>query len=467
MVLTKALLNRSITSIAKQPLIKATKEASGASISTLSNGIRVASHDQKGHFCALGVFIDAGPRYEPAHLRGLSNFVERLSLKSTLHKSRSDVAGIIERVGSNVTSTCGRENIIVQGSVFRHDFETTLELFADTVRYPQITEDEMDEVRGTIDWELNNNYDKPEWLIPELAHQTAFANNTYGIPQYTPLGILNDITRDQVEEYRKLFYRPSRIVLASVGVPHDLFCEYAEKYFGSMKEPQYMQPVVEPVKYTGGELIHENDAKDLTSIFLGFESPRLEDPDLYAASVLQILLGGGDSFSAGGPGKGMYSRLYTRVLNRMPWVESITATNVCHKDSGLFGFQGKVPHGIAPNFLSIIGSEIRAILDQKIYPEEIQRAKNQLRSSLFMALEAKLVSVEDMGRQIQMTGRRICPKEMSEKIEMVTEEDIKRVFAKIVSKRPTFVLSGKKTRIPDIADFEAQFGLGRRMSIKN
>lgn len=30
----------------------------------------------------------------------------------------------------------------------------------------------------------------------------------------------------------------------------------------------------------------------------------------------QVLLGGGDSFSAGGPGKGMYSRLYREVLNR-------------------------------------------------------------------------------------------------------------------------------------------------------
>ena len=40
------------------------------------------------------------------------------------------------------------------------------------------------------------------------------------------------------------------------------------------------------------------------------------DPDLVAMCVVQILLGGGDSFSAGGPGKGMYSRLYRELLNR-------------------------------------------------------------------------------------------------------------------------------------------------------
>jgi len=33
--------------------------------------------------------------------------------------------------------------------------------------------------------------------------------------------------------------------------------------------------------------------------------------------VLQHLLGGGNSFSAGGPGKGMYSRLYREVSNTL------------------------------------------------------------------------------------------------------------------------------------------------------
>lgn len=37
-------------------------------------------------------------------------------------------------------------------------------------------------------------------------------------------------------------------------------------------------------------------------------------------TVLTYLLGGGNSFSSGGPGKGMHSRLYTRVLNQYHWV---------------------------------------------------------------------------------------------------------------------------------------------------
>lgn len=44
---------------------------------------------------------------------------------------------------------------------------------------------------------------------------------------------------------------------------------------------------------------------------------------LYQAGlrVLEIFLGGGSSFSAGGPGKGMYSLLYSQLLNRYHWME--------------------------------------------------------------------------------------------------------------------------------------------------
>ena len=47
-------------------------------------------------------------------------------------------------------------------------------------------------------------------------------------------------------------------------------------------------------------------------------------------------MGGGGSFSAGGPGKGMYTRLYTNVLNRYHWLYSATAYNHTYIDTGLF-----------------------------------------------------------------------------------------------------------------------------------
>ena len=56
----------------------------------------------------------------------------------------------------------------------------------------------------------------------------------------------------------------------------------------------------------------------------------------YFLQVLNMLMGGGGSFSAGGPGKGMYTRLYTNVLNQYHWMYSAAAYNHAYADTGVF-----------------------------------------------------------------------------------------------------------------------------------
>lgn len=44
--------------------------------------------------------------------------------------------------------------------------------------------------------------------------------------------------------------------------------------------------------------------------------PLPQEADFIPFAVLNMMMGGGGSFSAGGPGKGMFTRLYLNVLNR-------------------------------------------------------------------------------------------------------------------------------------------------------
>lgn len=50
-------------------------------VTTLSNGIRVASDPTPGHFVAAGVYVDAGSRYESERTRGAGHMVDRLGFK--------------------------------------------------------------------------------------------------------------------------------------------------------------------------------------------------------------------------------------------------------------------------------------------------------------------------------------------------------------------------------------------------
>ncbi|KAL6513669.1 hypothetical protein OROHE_019529 [Orobanche hederae] len=108
-----------------------------------------------------------------------------------------------------------------------------------------------------------------------------------------------------------------RMVLAASGVDHDRLLEYAGSLLSDL--PNVLRPPAPKPIYTGGKFRVQGDP-GVTHFALAFELPggwiKLKDAIL---SVLQMLMGGGGSFSAGGPGKGMYSRLYPRVLNEHLW----------------------------------------------------------------------------------------------------------------------------------------------------
>ena len=248
---------------------------------------------------------------------------------------------------------------------------------------------------------------------------------------------------------------------------------------------------LQPSYYTGGFLSLPplpppiNPALPaLSHIHLAFEALPISSDDIYALATLQTLLGGGGSFSAGGPGKGMYSRLYTNVLNQHGWVESCVAFNHSYTDSGLFGISSSCSPRKVMNMLDVMCRELQALtLDtgfSALQTAEVNRAKNQLRSSLLMNLESRMVELEDLGRQVQVHGRKVGVREMCRKIEELTVQDLRRVARIVVggmvenpgigSGAPTVVLQegeeeGMVTKVlkwEEIQDRIDRWKLGRR-----
>jgi processing peptidase subunit alpha len=103
----------------------------------------------------------------------------------------------------------------------------------------------------------------------------------------------------------------------------------------------------------------------------------------------------------------MYSRLYTNILNHFPQIDHCASFHHIYTDSSLFGLfasfvpytsrnQGNTPAQIMPHLVH----QLSLLLYQAVPKPELSRAKNQLKSSLMMALESQTVEVEDLGRQV-------------------------------------------------------------------
>lgn len=486
-------------------------------ITELPNGVRVATEALPGHFSGIGVYVDAGSRYENAGLRGVSHIIDRLAFKSTTKRTGDEMLESLESLGGNIQCASSRESLMYQSATFNSAVPTTVALLAETIRDPLITEEEVQQQLETADYEIGEIWSKPELILPELVHMAAYKDNTLGNPLLCPKERLAEIDGNVVRSYRNAFYKPERIVVAFAGVNHDEAVRLTERYFGDMRKGEgpslsgvgsdaevraptdqttpystapstsYASPssphqepsrllskipffknlstsaphhaavsehghaslrpsdldLTAPSRYTGGFLSlpkippPPNPALPrLSHIHLAFEALPISSEDIYALATLQTLLGGGGSFSAGGPGKGMYSRLYTNVLNQHGWVESCVAFNHSYTDSGLFGISSSCSPARVSNMLDVMCRELHALtLDtgfSAIQQGEMSRAKNQLRSSLLMNLESRMVELEDLGRQVQVHGRKVGVKEMCRKINALTVKDLRRVAKQVL-----------------------------------
>lgn len=74
---------------------------------------------------------------------------------------------------------------------------------------------------------------------------------------------------------------------------------------------------------------------------------------------------------------------------------------------------------------------LRMIADQfrkmdQVTEEELKRAKNALKSSIWMNLESRAVVLEDLGRQLLMSGKVLSGQELCDKVDQTTPQDIQK-----------------------------------------
>jgi len=251
-----------------------------------------------------------------------------------------------------------------------------------------------------------------------------------------------EISHETIHQFRNQHFLPNEMVLSATGLSHSDLVHIANQYFGHL-EPSTPSPTNEsnyvggeyrltipPRKQLEGQVLPLMDKDNLTRIGLAYEIPDgWHNKDLVPICVLQTLLGGGNAFSAGGPGKGMYSRLYREILNRYHWVESSEAFTIFHANSGLFGIQGSTchPSSKSKELVQVFMEHFYKCCNVKPSDIEVTRAKNMLKCNVLSQLESRLVIMEDLGRQILTYGKREGMVDMLNKIDAVTPEDIQRV----------------------------------------
>merc|ERR1719478_1675676 len=425
----------------------ASSAAVSTQLTTLASGLRVVTENTPGATTCLGVFVGSGSRNETDASAGATHMLEHMAFKTTSSRSHFRTMHEVEHMGANLVAQAGREELVYSAESLSEQAPAVLEIMADALQDPSFLSHEVDEQKEVVGVELAEAAFNCQNLATEAAHMAAYGNTGLGRSLMASARGLSNLTPESLKAYNSEIMTAGNIVIAASGVEHEAFCKQAESLFSGLASGA--APAEEKAKYLGGQYAVpvEQTFDGLAHVVLGFQGPSWDDKELIPMCVLHTLMGGGGSFSAGGPGKGMYSRLYTGVLNKHGWVQNATAFNSCYKDSGLFGIYGAAEPRNLPNLVQVLAEQLKG-MGKNITDEELSRAKNMTKSSVLMNLESKPIILEDIGKQVLCYGKRLTAEEVCSQIDAVTAADITKVAQKMMGSEITYSAYGEIHSLP-------------------
>jgi len=455
-------------------------------VTELDNGLRVASIETYGQVCTFGMVSNCGSRLEDETNTGVNHLMELLAYNGTTGEGSMDASSFtnrMDRLGGATFASSGREQFLYCVDVLRPNVEDAMGMLASSVLHPRLEESDVDDVKRIVEYQWMDL--PPEIKMGEGLQIAGYGKleggegtrQQLGRPHFCPLEALPNLSADKIRDFRdEYLLAPEEMVIAGAGIGHDEFVSMAEKHFGHLKRKRvlshqqkglqleqnpYPSSII-PSTYTGGDYrLVANTIDKFTRVSLAFPTGGWHSSDLVPACVLVQLLGGGSSFSAGGPGKGMYSRLYRQVLNRYHWVNSAEAFSSFHSESGLLGISGSCHSDKSGDMTRTIAEHLLKLAAHPVSDEELDRARNMLKCNVLTQLESRLVLFEDLGRQILTYGKREGIEDVCNKVDAVTANDIRNLVRRVVLEEgniPTLSTVGDEVdNVPKQEDIEKWF----------
>lgn len=120
-------------------------------VTTLPNGLRVATESNLASRTAtVGVWIDAGSRFETEETNGTAHFLEHMIFKGTERRNARQLEEEIENMGGHLNAYTSREQTTYYAKVSQSDVPTALDILADILQNSKFEENRIIRERDVI-----------------------------------------------------------------------------------------------------------------------------------------------------------------------------------------------------------------------------------------------------------------------------------------------------------------------------
>jgi predicted Zn-dependent peptidase len=386
---------------------------------TLPNGLLVLT-ERMPHLrsVAMGVWIDSGSRDETLAVNGISHFIEHMVFKGTTTRSASQFAREVDAIGGNLDAFTGKETICFNIKVLDENVPAALDLLTDLVLHPTFAAEDILKEQGVILEEIKMDEDNPDYLVHELFTQNFWKGDALGRPILGTAKTVSSFNQAIVlDEYARRFTPANMVFTAAGNLDHDTFVEQVAAAFTSLSatSSSRLDRTAAPQAFPHLTLKNKKSLEQV-QFCLAVPSLPVADPDRYAAFLLNSILGGG-----------MSSRLFQAIREDRGLAYSIYSEMNPFRDTGSLAVYAGCSATNTREVLALTLAEFTRIKAEPVAPEELERAKNQIKGNMVIGLESSSSRMSSLARQQMYWGRFFSIDEITAEIDRVTAADLQRL----------------------------------------
>jgi len=384
----------------------------------LDNGLKIACLPMpKMKSISLGIWINAGGRYEEEKLSGISHFLEHLVFRGTEKRSARQIKEAIEGVGGTLNAFTAEEFTCYFVKIPYQYLELSLDVLSDLVLSARLEKEDMEKERMVILEEIKMYKDLPMHYVQELLGGLLWPGHPLGKFLCGTFESISQMKREDIISYRDRFYQPQHMnVIACGAIKTDDFIKIAKRYFSSLKKGEKITFSKVEIKQDKVQTNFLEKDTEQTHISLGVHGLPRAHRDRFALTLLHIILGAN-----------MSSRLFEEVREKRGLAYEIGTQIKRFQDTGAFVVNAGVEHKKASEAIKVIIQELIKIKNEPVDKSEFKRAKEYFIGQFLLALEETMEHMLWLGENVTALNKVYTPEEILKELDKTKIEDIQRV----------------------------------------
>ena len=339
----------------------------------LSNGVvayLVEDHDLP--LISVSTLVRTGQYLDPDGKQGLAALTgSQIRAGGTTSKTAEEFDEAADFLAAIIVTGVGPTQGTASLNLLSKDIDKGLALYFDMLRNPRFQEDRLALAKSQALQNMERRNDRTDAIEGREWSRLMYGANHFSARETTKASI-ESITRDDLIAFHQKYFQPGGFLLAISGDfnTKDMLAklEAVMKHWPVSKQtvPEVPKPTITPV--AGLYTVHKADVNQ-GRVSIGQTGSLRDNPDSYAISIMNDILGGG----------GFTSRITSRVRSDEGLAYSAGSNfglGVYYPGVFRAAFQSKNP--TTSQAIDIVLEEIARVRTTKVSAEELETAKNFL-----------------------------------------------------------------------------------------